>query len=131
MNTHLVCPLRPPAPVLVLVLVSTGVTSSSRQLLVDLNDPAPDYGEDQTDEQEEADGDPVLQRGPVVRDDDPEVFDGETEGEETPGDQETLAGLQTADHQQDRAHHSAGSIEYRVLRGEHWEALTGHFTSPL
>ena len=50
LSSHLVWSLGPPAcPLLV-----------SCELLVDLEDPAPDDGEDEADEEEEADGDPVL-----------------------------------------------------------------------
>ena len=58
-----------------------------------------------------------------MRDDDPEMFDGEAEGEETPGDQETPAGLEGAGYQQDRTDYSAGSVKDHVLSRQHSQKL--------
>ena len=94
------------------------MTSSSRRgplLLPHLQYPAPDDGEDQADEEDEGDGDPVLHRGPVVSEEDPDMFDGDEDREDTPGDQEAEAGLETADYQQHRAHQAEQSIEDGVL----------------
>ena len=43
------------------------------------------------------------------------MFDGYEDREDTPGDQEAEAGLETADYQQHRAHQAEQSIEDGVL----------------
>ena len=65
-------------------------------LHLDLQYPAPDDGEDQADEEEEGDGSPVLHCGPVVSDEDPDMFDADEDRKDTPGEQEAVAGLKAA-----------------------------------
>ena len=68
-------------------------------------------------EEEVSDGDPILQRGPVVGDDNPDVLETGEEGDNDPGDEEeAFASSGSADQperadQEERRDETEGSVE--------------------
>ena len=81
----------------------------------DLGQEGDDDEEDEGVEEEVGDGDPVLQRAPVVGDEHPDVLGAGEQGGDQPGEDEAGAAGVAAEDQKQRAHHAEQGVKHRVL----------------
>ena len=81
----------------------------------DLGQEGDDDEEDEGVEEEVGDGDPVLQRAPVVGDEHPDVLGAGEQGGDQPGEDEAGAAGVAAEDQQQRAHHAEQGVKHGVL----------------
>ena len=91
------------------------VDISSAAASPDLLHQGDDDDEDRDVEEEVADGDPVLEAGPVIVEDDPEVLDTDADSDHHPGDQETMVPQLGSEYQHEATDETEEGVKDSVL----------------
>lgn len=82
---------------------------------INLLEKRPNNCEHKQVEEKVGDGDPILQRGPVMRDHHPDVLEADDGGDDHPGYQHTMVPGMSPNYKQQSAYDSKKSIKNRIL----------------